>query len=36
MGSYRLAPPDLIRIFKGDTVFGLSEWQLLEKIPGPS
>ena len=31
MGSYRLAPPDLIRIFQGDTVFGLSEWQLLER-----
>jgi len=31
MGSHRLAPPDLIRIFQGDTVFGLSEWQLLER-----
>jgi RNA polymerase sigma factor (sigma-70 family) len=31
MGSHRLAPPDLIRIFRGDTIFGLSEWQLLER-----
>jgi RNA polymerase sigma factor (sigma-70 family) len=31
MGSHRLAPPDLFRIFRGDTVFGLSEWQLLER-----
>jgi RNA polymerase sigma factor (sigma-70 family) len=31
MGSHRLAPPDLVRIFQGDTIFGLSEWQLLER-----
>ena len=31
MGVQRLAIPDLGRIFRGDTVSGLSEWQLLER-----
>src|SRR5271167_3076306 len=31
MGSHRLASPDLFRIFRGETVTGLSEWQLLER-----
>jgi RNA polymerase sigma factor (sigma-70 family) len=31
MGYHRLALPDLGRIFRGETVSGLSEWQLLER-----
>ena len=31
MGSHRLSLPDLARIFRGETVSGLSEWQLLER-----
>ena len=31
MGHHRLAMPDLGRIFRGETVAGLSEWQLLER-----
>src|SRR5271156_6694426 len=31
MGDQRLATPDLNRIFRGETVSGLSEWQLLER-----
>ena len=31
MGHHRLATPDLGRIFRGETVAGLSEWQLLER-----
>ena len=31
MGYHRLAIPDLERIFRGETVIGLSEWQLLER-----
>jgi RNA polymerase sigma factor (sigma-70 family) len=31
MGRHRLATPDLGRIFRGETVAGLSEWQLLER-----
>ena len=31
MGYHRLATPDLGRIFRGETVTGLSEWQLLER-----
>ena len=31
MGVQRLAIPDLGRIFRGETVSGLSEWQLLER-----
>jgi RNA polymerase sigma factor (sigma-70 family) len=31
MGQHRLAMPDLGRIFRGETVAGLSEWQLLER-----
>ena len=31
MGHHRLATPDLGRIFRGDAVSGLSEWQLLER-----
>jgi RNA polymerase sigma factor (sigma-70 family) len=31
MGDHRLATPDLDRIFRGETVSGLSEWQLLER-----
>ncbi len=31
MGDHRLATPDLSRIFRGETVSGLSEWQLLER-----
>ncbi len=31
MSVQRLAIPDLGRIFRGDTVTGLSEWQLLER-----
>src|SRR5277367_3144655 len=31
MGDHRLATPDLNRIFRGETVSGLSEWQLLER-----
>src|SRR5437899_8511093 len=31
MGLQRLASPDLGRIFRGETVSGLSEWQLLER-----
>jgi RNA polymerase sigma factor (sigma-70 family) len=31
MGDHRLASPDLDRIFRGETVSGLSEWQLLER-----
>jgi RNA polymerase sigma factor (sigma-70 family) len=31
MGTHRRAPPDLLRIFLGDTIFGLSEWELLER-----
>ena len=31
MGHHRLATPDLERIFKGETVTGLSGWQLLER-----
>jgi len=31
MGDHRLATTDLNRIFRGETVSGLSEWQLLER-----
>jgi RNA polymerase sigma factor (sigma-70 family) len=31
MGHHRLATPDLGRIFGGESVVGLSEWQLLER-----
>jgi RNA polymerase sigma factor (sigma-70 family) len=31
MGDHRLATPDLDRILRGETVSGLSEWQLLER-----
>jgi RNA polymerase sigma factor (sigma-70 family) len=31
MAHHRLATPDLGRIFRGETVTGLSEWQLLER-----
>ena len=31
MGRERLAAPDLERIFQGETVSGLSEWQLLAR-----
>jgi RNA polymerase sigma factor (sigma-70 family) len=31
MGWQRLASPDLGRIFRGETISGLSEWQLLER-----
>ena len=31
MGNHRLASPDLERIFQGETVSGLSEWQLLAR-----
>src|SRR5436190_15410005 len=31
MGYHRLAFPDLGRIFRGETVSGLSEWQLLQR-----
>ncbi len=31
MGHHRLATPDLGRIFRGDAVLGLSEWQLLDR-----
>jgi RNA polymerase sigma factor (sigma-70 family) len=31
MGYHRLALPDLGRIFRGEAVSGLSEWQLLER-----
>ena len=31
MGHHRLATPDLGRIFRGETVVGLSEWQLLDR-----
>ena len=31
MGHDRLATPDLERIFQGETVSGLSEWQLLAR-----
>ena len=31
MGHHRLAMPDLGRIFRGEAVAGLSEWQLLER-----
>jgi RNA polymerase sigma factor (sigma-70 family) len=31
MAHHRLASPDLGRIFRGETVAGLSEWQLLER-----
>jgi RNA polymerase sigma factor (sigma-70 family) len=31
MGYHRLATPGLDRIFRGETVSGLSEWQLLER-----
>jgi RNA polymerase sigma factor (sigma-70 family) len=31
MGQHRLATPDLGRIFRGEAVLGLSEWQLLER-----
>src|SRR5580704_12437070 len=31
MGHHRLAIPDLGRIFRGETVSGCSEWQLLER-----
>src|SRR5438093_4199652 len=31
MGYHRLTLPDLGRIFRGETVSGLSEWQLLER-----
>ncbi len=31
MSHHRLATPDIERIFRGETVSGLSEWQLLER-----
>jgi RNA polymerase sigma factor (sigma-70 family) len=31
MGHHRVATPDLGRVFRGETVLGLSEWQLLER-----
>src|SRR6516162_6891022 len=31
MSYQRLATPDIDRIFRGETVSGLSEWQLLER-----
>ncbi len=31
IGDHRLATPDLDRIFRGETVSSLSEWQLLER-----
>jgi RNA polymerase sigma factor (sigma-70 family) len=31
MGHHRLATPDLDRVFRGETVLGLSEWELLER-----
>ena len=31
MGHHRLATPDLGRIFGGDTILGLSEWELLDR-----
>ena len=31
MSHHRLVNPDLARIFRGETVVGLSEWQLLER-----
>ncbi len=31
MGHHRLETPDIARIFRGETVSGLSEWQLLER-----
>src|SRR5438105_12708278 len=31
MGLQRLTSPDLGRIFRGETISGLSEWQLLER-----
>ena len=31
MSQHRLATPDIDRIFRGETVSGLSEWQLLER-----
>jgi RNA polymerase sigma factor (sigma-70 family) len=31
MGRHRLASPDIGRIFRGETVAGLSEWQLLAR-----
>ena len=31
MGQNRLASPDMERIFQGETVSGLSEWQLLAR-----
>src|SRR5260370_26390438 len=31
MGRYQLANPDIARIFHGETVSGLSEWQLLTR-----
>ncbi len=31
MGHHRLATPDIGRIFRGETVAGFSEWQLLER-----
>ena len=31
MGHHRLATPDLDRIFRGESVTGLTEWQLLER-----
>jgi len=31
MGHHRLTTPDIGRIFRGETVSGLSEWQLLER-----
>jgi RNA polymerase sigma factor (sigma-70 family) len=31
MGYGRLAIPELVRVFRGETVSGLSEWQLLER-----
>jgi RNA polymerase sigma factor (sigma-70 family) len=31
MGSHRVTTPDLDRVFRGEAVTGLSEWQLLER-----
>ena len=31
MGQHRLASPDMEQIFQGETVSGLSEWQLLAR-----
>ena len=31
MGGHRLESPDIARIFRGETISGLSEWQLLER-----